>query len=70
MPRCDIAGDKPQVWKDDDGWHCTQASICRTCGALSAGFLAEDTTWEKAMEAAKNGTTVDKEAFKPWLIQD
>lgn len=61
MSRCDVVGaDKPQVWKDDDGWTCSQTTVCRTCKAMSITTLAEDATWTEAMQASTEARPVEE----------
>lgn len=56
MPGCDVvAAEKPQVWRGEDGWVCTQTTICRKCNMVDSTRLAEDVAWSDAVLASTEG---------------
>lgn len=62
MSRCKVVGiDRPQVWKDDHGWNCTQSTECLTCHMVNSDRLAEDATWDEAMRSSIEARPVANE---------
>lgn len=61
--RCRVVGsDKPQVWRDDEGWVCDQTTVCLKCGSMNFERLAEETSWAEAMEASRGARPIGDKA--------